>query len=138
LGQAIGRWGNYFNQELYGWPTNLPWGIDIRLENRLPGFEQFTKFHPLFLYESLWCLVIFTLLLMLSTHYSLIIAKKTTGTIFFLYLFLYSFGRFWLEFLRIDSWLIAGMRVNQLVALGLMLLSGAYFIYNWSLQKRSK
>ena len=63
LGQAIARWGNYFNQELYGLPTNLPWGIYIRPENRLLEVMDFKYFHPLWLYESLWCLIIFIIII---------------------------------------------------------------------------
>jgi len=123
IGQAIGRWGNYFNQELYGSPTDLPWGIYIRPENRLVGFENFTHFHPLFLYESIGCLIIFIILI---TVYSLLFTRKKVGTTFFLYLFLYSFLRFWLEFLRIEGWEWGGAGVNQLVTLGLMIVSGHF------------
>jgi phosphatidylglycerol:prolipoprotein diacylglycerol transferase len=66
LGQAIGRWGNYFNQELYGRPTNLPWAISVDPGHRMPGYEQFSTFHPLFLYESLLNLVLFLALWQLS------------------------------------------------------------------------
>ena len=65
LGQAIGRWGNYFNQELYGRPTNLPWGIPIDSANRLLGWGNFDYFQPVFLYESLWCLLMFIFLIVL-------------------------------------------------------------------------
>jgi phosphatidylglycerol:prolipoprotein diacylglycerol transferase len=128
IGQAIGRLGNYFNQELYGLPTNLPWGIYIRPENRLPGWENFAKFQPLFLYEALWCMLIF-----LSLYYYMRaeVGHKNfsvPGQYFFLYLFLYSFGRFWLEFLRIDGWIINGLRMNQLVAVVGMLLATLFFI----------
>ncbi|MFC1711674.1 prolipoprotein diacylglyceryl transferase [Patescibacteria group bacterium] len=119
LGQAIGRWGNFLNQELYGLPTSLPWGIFIRFENRLPLWESFTHFHPLFLYESLGSFIIFAVLLYIirSKFY------RKYGFVFFLYLLLYSCLRFFLEFLRIESWQISGFRVNQLVSLGLMLVS---------------
>lgn len=100
LGQAIGRWGNFFNQELYGLPTNLPWAIYIKPENRLAGLESFSHFHPLFLYESLACFLIFILLWQLKQK------KWPAGTIFFLYLFFYSFLRFILEFLRPAGWQI--------------------------------
>ena len=117
LGQAIGRWGNYFNQELYGLPTSLPWGIYIRPENRLPGFENFERFHPLFLYESLGCLLIFLIIFGIANF-----SSRSHGKLFFLYLFLYSFLRFWLEFLRIEGWRIKGIRVNQFVCLSLMMI----------------
>lgn len=109
LGQAIGRWGNFFNQELYGLSTNLPWGIRI--------IGRSGRFHPLFLYESLWCLGIFLF------FYRLTLRKRKTGQFFFLYLLLYGFGRFWLEFLRIESWTICWpfptscLRMAQVVSL---------------------
>ena len=127
IGQAIGRWGNYFNQELYGLPTNFFLGIYIRPENRLAGYEGFSHFHPLFLYESIGCLIIFIILI---TVYSLLFTRKKVGLTFFLYLFLYSLLRFWLEFLRIEGWALRAplsvnyVRVNQVVSLGLMLISG--------------
>jgi len=110
LGQAIGRWGNYFNQELYGKPTSLPWGIFIRPENRLIQVMEFERFHPLFLYESLWCLIIFFVLLK--------IVKKNH---FIIYLGLYGLGRFFLEFLRIEAWTISGINVAQMISVGLMI-----------------
>ena len=110
LGQAIARWGNYFNQELYGLPTNLPWGIYIRPENRLLEVMDFKYFHPLFLYESLWCLAIFLVLLK--------IVKKNH---FIIYLGLYGLGRFFLEFLRLEAWTINGVNVAQMISAGLIL-----------------
>jgi phosphatidylglycerol:prolipoprotein diacylglycerol transferase len=119
IGQAIGRWGNFFNQELYGWPTNLPWGIFIKPENRLAGFEAFSHFHPLFLYESLGCLIIFIILLRAI--------RKRGGGVFFLYVFLYSFLRFWLEFLRIEGWEIKiglqYIRITHIITVLGMLIS---------------
>lgn len=132
LGQVIGRWANYFNQELYGWPTNLPWGIYIKPENRLAGFESFTRFHPLFLYESLACLIIFLLFYFLLTSGK----QRKAGFLFFLYLFLYSLTRFWLEFLRIESWQWGWLKVNQLVALGLMIISAWFLRLVFSKQKK--
>ncbi|OGD53337.1 prolipoprotein diacylglyceryl transferase [Candidatus Beckwithbacteria bacterium RBG_13_35_6] len=154
IGQAIGRWGNFFNQELYGLPTNLPWGIYIRPENRLPGYESFSRYHPLFLYESLGCLIIFFIILkkiklninnknakLPQTRINSVrgwqIKKQKNyknGDLFFLYLFLYSFLRFWLEFLRIESWqvrlplTINSIRVNQLAATLAILVSG-WFLF---------
>lgn len=125
IGQAIGRLGNYINQELYGLPTNLPWGIYIRPENRLIGWENFTKFHPLFLYESLWCVLIFLILFLFITHQ---LASKRPGNVFFIYLFLYAFGRFWLEYLRIDSWVMGGWRINQLVSVSCIGISFIYWV----------
>lgn len=119
LGQAIGRWGNFVNQELYGAPTDLPWAIRIDPEYRLPGFESFERYHPLFLYESLWNLGNMFLLLWVSRKYA---GKLRHGDVFLLYLIVYPLGRFLLEFLRLDSAQIAGLNANQtfmaLVALG--------------------
>ena len=117
LGQAIGRLGNWFNQELYGLPTDLPWGIFIKPENRLLSVWEQEKFHPLFIYESLWCLIIFLLLKRMVKTIPL-----GKGKIFALYLGLYGLGRFFLEFLRIESWFIGGINVAQAIALGLTAL----------------
>ena len=106
LGQAIGRWGNFFNQELYGYPTSLPWGIYIGPPHRLPGYEAFSHFHPLFLYESLWNLLGCLLLLLLGRKLK---HHLFDGDIFFLYAIYYSVGRFFLEGLKIDVWAIAGI-----------------------------
>jgi len=110
LGQTIGRWGNFFNQELYGLPTSLPWGIYIRPENRLLEVMEYERFHPLFLYESLWCLFIFLILWRIVIKKKLKIGK---GGIVLTYLGLYGLGRFMLEYLRIESWQIYGVNVAQ-------------------------
>ncbi len=105
LGQAIGRWGNYFNQELFGTPTSLPWGIPIDIMNRPIEFISSTYFHPTFLYESLGCLLIFFILFF--GHLFLIrkekIGFKNYFTITAIYAILYSILRLGLEFIRIDS-----------------------------------
>ena len=107
LGQFIGGWGNFFNQELYGGVTNLPWGITII--NRIPGtifadFERFpidsTRFHPAFLYESLWSLLTFIVLLTLARRKR---DELQTGDLLALYLVFYATGRILLEFIRLDS-----------------------------------
>lgn len=122
--QSLGRWGNYFNQELYGLPTSLPWGIPISYANRVNPYLEFTYFHPAFLYESLWCLIVGIILL--GTHYYHISqgAQKKAGNIFLWYLFLYSSGRFCFEFLRLDPvatiWV---MRLTQIMAALIMLIS---------------
>ncbi|PKL72397.1 prolipoprotein diacylglyceryl transferase [Candidatus Kuenenbacteria bacterium HGW-Kuenenbacteria-1] len=126
FGQMIGRWGNYFNQELYGLPTNLAWGIPIDLKNRIVGYENFDFFHPTFLYESLGCLII---LLILFFLYKKIPRIYGTGNIFLIYLILYSTLRFILEFLRIDSTLIIlGIRWSQILSIILILIS-VRFLY---------
>ncbi|TFG45803.1 MAG: prolipoprotein diacylglyceryl transferase [Dehalococcoidia bacterium] len=106
LAQSIGRWGNYFNQELYGYPTDLPWGIFIDPVNRLPGFDQFTHFHPMFLYESLWNLSGFAFLMIIGRKWH---DKLKNGDILLLYLIYYGVGRFILEGFKIDVWTVGGI-----------------------------
>lgn len=110
VGQAIGRWGNYFNQELYGAPTNLPWKIYIDPAHRLPGFADKEYYHPLFLYESLWNLGNMALLMWLMRRFP---DKLKTGDVFLVYLIVYPVGRFLLEFLRLDSSQLGGINANQ-------------------------
>jgi len=110
LAQAIGRWGNFVNQELYGPPTSLPWGIYIRPENRLSGFEDFTRFHPLFLYESLWNLVNAVFLFWLWRRHG---DRLRQGDLFLVYLITYPVGRFLLEFIRLDFVPAFGINFNQ-------------------------
>jgi phosphatidylglycerol:prolipoprotein diacylglycerol transferase len=124
LGQAIGRWGNFFNQELYGAPTDLPWAVHIDPMYRLPGFADEDTYHPLFLYESLWSLANFAFLLWLGRRYP---ERLKPGDLFLVYLIIYPVGRFFLEFLRLDASQIAGLNANQtlmaivaLVAAGLL------------------
>ncbi|RMD54059.1 MAG: prolipoprotein diacylglyceryl transferase, partial [Candidatus Thermofonsia bacterium] len=100
LGQAIGRWGNFFNQELYGRPTNLPWAVYIDPNNRLTGFREFETFHPAFLYESLWNLLTFGLLYTLATRYA---DRMRAGEMTAVYLIMYAIGRTLLEMVRLDS-----------------------------------
>ncbi len=99
IGQAIGRWGNFINQELYGSPSNLPWAITIDPRYRLPGFETVAKYHPLFLYESVLNLLAAGILLYVGRKYK---NKLYRGDIFLLYLVLYPVIRFALEYLRLD------------------------------------
>lgn len=109
ISQAIGRWGNWINQELYGLPTTLPWGIFIQPEYRLTGFENHTHFHPLFLYEALLLLFLATILWQLDRRQQLPLLglklglKFGHGYYFLFYIFYYSFIRFWLDFIRIDK-----------------------------------
>lgn len=112
LAQAIGRWGNFFNQELYGMPTSLPWGIYIDPVHRLPGFEQFTTFHPLFLYESLWNLFTMGVLLFIARRFG---EKLKNGDIFLIYCMMYPFARFMLDFLRPNNAQTFGLNSNQVV-----------------------
>lgn len=123
LGQAIGRWGNFFNQEAFGRPTNLPWGIFIDEAHRPLQYIQQTHFHPTFLYESLWDFFVFLFLLWVRRRKDII-----RGDVFLAYLMLYSFGRFWIEGLRMDSLMFAGFRVAQIVSLFLILLASITLI----------
>jgi phosphatidylglycerol---prolipoprotein diacylglyceryl transferase len=111
LAQAIGRWGNFFNQELYGAPSNLPWAIYIDPQHRLPEFQNQAYYHPIFLYESLWNLANMAFLLWLGR--SKFASKLKSGDIFLTYLIVYPVGRFCLEFLRLDSSRLAGLNANQ-------------------------
>lgn len=118
LGQAIGRWGNFVNQELYGAPSDLPWAIFILPENRLRGYEAFERFHPLFLYESLWMLGTALILLGLAWRWR---ARARHGRLVLLYILSYATIRFLLDFLRLDSHGIQGipaLTTAQLVSLG--------------------
>jgi prolipoprotein diacylglyceryl transferase len=112
LAQAIGRLGNYFNQELFGRPSKLPWALKVDLAHRPPGFERFSTFQPTFLYEALWDLAVVGLVLWADKHVRL---KK--GYLFCLYVALYTFGRFWIESLRIDfAHTFFGLRLNDWVS----------------------
>lgn len=126
LGQAIGRWGNFFDQSLYGHPTDLPWAIYIDLARRLPGVEAYEYFHPLFLYESLWNALGVFLLLFLGRK---LIRHLMDGDILFGYLIWYSFGRFFLEKLRIEYWVIAGIPTAQWISALAIVVSLAAMTY---------
>jgi prolipoprotein diacylglyceryl transferase len=114
IGQAIGRWGNWFNQELYGWPTTLPWGLEIDAAHRVPGYENYATFHPTFLYESLWDLATAGVLLWADKRFRL-----GRGKVFALYIALYGFGRTFTESMRLDySYDVFGpIRFNAAVAI---------------------
>ncbi|MBU4369507.1 prolipoprotein diacylglyceryl transferase [Patescibacteria group bacterium] len=161
LGQAIGRWGNYFNQEVFGKPTNLPWGIPIKIIARPSEFLSAQYFHPTFLYESIWNFLIFIMLIWAYLYFSKFRSDtnirihtndandsnnnscgrirvsrakgrglRYSGAVFALYLILYSFGRFFLEFLRIDSQpMLLGLRLAQVVAIVL-------FVVGWGILMR--
>jgi phosphatidylglycerol:prolipoprotein diacylglycerol transferase len=110
LGQAIGRWGNFFNQELYGAPTNLPWKLYIDSQHRLQGYENVSYYHPLFAYESLLNLANMFFLLWIARQYK---EKLKTGDVFLVYLIFYPVVRFLLDFLRLDASQVAGVNANQ-------------------------
>jgi len=113
IGQAIGRWGNFFNEEAFGMPTNLPWRLYISPPHRPPGFTQYEYFHPTFLYESLWDLGVFLLLVFWLRPR----LKSQPGALFFSYIGLYSIGRFIIEGIRLDSFWLGPFRVAQLASL---------------------
>jgi len=112
LGQAIGRWGNYFNQEAYGVQTNLPWAITVN-----DAVLGMIRVHPTFLYESIWDFFTFGFLLFYESK-----LKKVNGELFFVYLGLYSIGRFFIEGLRTDSLMFMGLRTAQLISLALVII----------------
>ena len=130
LAQAIGRWGNYFNQELFGRPTTLPWALQIAPQYRPPGYEQFATFHPTFLYEMLWDLTAAVILVWLDRRFRL-----GHGKVFALYVLLYTAGRFWIEALRIDTVNeIGGFRLNNYTALIGFLVALVWLI--WLIRNR--
>lgn len=135
LAQAIGRWGNFVNQEVYGLPSTLPWAIYIDPAHRLPGFENIATYHPTFLYESLWNLINMGVLLLLSHKFS---QKLKSGDIFLVYLIIYSAGRFALEFVRIDYSPIAGLNINQTLMGVVFVLSLLGLILRHVLKKPEK
>ena len=119
LGQAIGRWGNFANQEAHGGPTELPWGIMI----------DGVKVHPTFLYESLWNVALFAFLMSYRKK------KPFDGALMFLYLMLYSIGRFWIEGLRTDSLMVGPFRTAQVTSLLMIAVVAA--AWHWQ-SKRKK
>jgi len=122
LAQAIGRWGNFINQESYGPPTDLPWGIYIDPSRRLPGLEMYERFHPFFFYESILNFFVFLILLYLSLRW---VKKRSYGDIVCLYGVLYSVARIFVEPWRLDPWKVGDIYVAQFVALGVLLAAGA-------------
>ena len=115
VAQAIGRFGNYFNQELFGRPTKLPWGLEIDVAHRPAQYAAFKTFHPTFLYESLWCLAIFGLIVWVEHHF-----RVRPGQTFTLYVALYTFGRFFFELMRSDpATRVFGVRFNALLSAAL-------------------
>jgi prolipoprotein diacylglyceryl transferase len=129
LAQAIGRWGNWFNGELFGRPLDTSWALSIPAGLRPVGYEEFETFHPTFLYESIWCIVIAVILIYMTP-------KLSRGAIFALYVAGYSAGRFFIEGLRIDqAHTFGGLRLNQYVA-ALLFLLGMLTFSRFSRSKR--
>jgi prolipoprotein diacylglyceryl transferase len=118
LAQAIGRWGNYFNQELYGRPSDLPWAVEISRENRVEEYLDFETFHPTFLYESVLNLIVVGIILWVEKKF-----KPAPGSLFTVYLVLYGIVRFLMELMRTDTdYRLAGISrngwISVLVAIG--------------------
>jgi prolipoprotein diacylglyceryl transferase len=131
VAQAVGRLGNYANQELFGRPTDQPWAVEIDAAHRPPGYEQFATFHPTFLYEMLWNLAAAALLIAIDRR-----VKLTSGRAFALYVMLYTAGRGWIEMLRIDTVNHLGpFRLNVWTSIILFLLAAAFFVLS---RRRSK
>ena len=133
LAQAIGRWGNYVNQELYGAPSNLPWAISIDPQHRLSGYENIEYYHPLFLYESLWNLANMFFLLWIGRRFE---KNLLPGDVFLIYLVTYPVGRFFLEYLRLDPSPVAGLNVNQTLMVVVAVTSASILIFRHA-RKRS-
>ncbi len=144
LGQAIGRWANFVNQELYGTVTSLPWGISIDATHRVTPFKSLvdypvatTRFHPLFLYESLWNLLAFVVLANIFLRHR---SKLRYGDLFLIYVMQYSFIRFMLEFLRVEVAHIPGTSINSSQAFTALAFLVAFiiFLYASARRRRSK
>ncbi len=117
LGQAIGRWGNFFNSEAFGRPTNLPWKLYIPPAQRPFNYQTVEYFHPTFLYESIWNLGVFIFLLLLFFWGVRHPNRLKTGSLAMIYLVSYSLGRIWIEGLRTDSLMLGPLRIAQVVSL---------------------
>lgn len=137
IGQAIGRLGNWVNQELYGYPTDLPWKLFIDEQHRVAGFEKYQFFHPLFVYEALGLVVISLGIWKVSQKKSFEIGK---GFLVLLYFILYSGLRFMLEFLRIEKTTVDGTQlgVNQVIMGIVCIISLSIFLKRFTLQKSEK
>jgi prolipoprotein diacylglyceryl transferase len=124
LAQAIGRFGNWFNQELFGRPTDLPWGLEISPQNRPESYKSSPTFHPTFLYEATWDLALVGVLIWAERRFRL-----TGGRLFALYVMGYTAGRAWIESLRVDpANMLWGLRLNEWTSLVLFLAGLAYLI----------
>ncbi|TDO61036.1 prolipoprotein diacylglyceryl transferase [Kribbella sp. VKM Ac-2571] len=124
LAQIFGRFGNYFNQELFGGPTTKPWGLEISTDHRPAGYADFATFHPTFLYEAVWNLGVVALILLVDRRF-----KLGHGRAFFLYVAAYTAGRAWIENMRIDTVNhFLGLRLNVWTAIILFVLAVAAFV----------
>jgi len=136
LAQAFGRWGNFFNQEAYGYPTNLPWGIYIDPSHRLPGLEQYSHYHPLFLYESLACLLAFVLLTLAQRRW--LRTWLLRGDMLALYFASYGAIRTFTESLRPDAWRVGGWPTAQIISLAAVAVSLLYIALRHTLKPHPK
>ena len=126
VAQAIGRWGNYFNQELFGSPTTVPWALKIDTAHRPSGYEAFSTFHPTFLYESLWLVVVALVLVWADRRFTM-----GHGRVFALYVLLYCSGRLWIEMLRVDTAnTVFGLRINVWTALLVGIGALVYLVFS--------
>ena len=126
LAQAVGRWGNFINQELYGLPTELPWGIYIEPRFRLSGYEMYERFHPTFFYESMWNLLTCIVLVYLIWRYR---ERLIPGIVTGAYFISYSVIRFLLEFIRLDSPAIGDITIAQIVAIGIIVVAAGFIAW---------
>lgn len=134
VAQAIGRWGNWFNQELFGAPTTLPWGLEIDDAHLPSGFASGTLFHPTFLYECLWNLMMAAIIVMVDKR-----VRLKSGQVFSLYLMAYPLGRSWIEMLRIDdAQVIFGLRLNVWTSLAVFVLGCVCFVIAGRLGRSSQ
>ncbi|MDP4179787.1 MAG: prolipoprotein diacylglyceryl transferase [Bacillota bacterium] len=133
LAQAIGRWGNFVNQEAFGSQTNLPWGmtgdqIKKYIERNYPNLDPNVPVHPTFLYESLWNIGLFVFLVWFRKR------KKVDGEIFFLYMIFYGIGRMWIEGLRTDSLMLGSLRVSQILSVIIAIVGCVAFFWRRKLK----
>jgi phosphatidylglycerol:prolipoprotein diacylglycerol transferase len=140
LAQAIGRFGNFINQELYGQPTTLPWGVPIDCLHRYGAFTcdklaESTRFHPTFFYEAAWNLIGFGLIMWLARRWK---DRLRDGDVFLMYLIWYPLGRFWTEYFRPDAWLVGGSKLAtaQLIAIIMAVIAVVLLVLNHT-QKRA-
>jgi prolipoprotein diacylglyceryl transferase len=132
VAQAVGRWGNWFNQELFGKPTDLPWALEIDPAHRPPGYEDQATFHPTFLYECLWDLSVFGVLIALDRRF-----RFGHGRMLALYVMGYTLGRGWIEMLRIDTVElndVHGLRFNVWTSIVLFVVAAVYFVVSLRLR----
>jgi prolipoprotein diacylglyceryl transferase len=131
LAQAIGRWGNWFNQELFGRPTSQWWGLRIDPEHRPPGYEQYSTFQPTFLFESIWDVGTALVVIVVDRRW-----KLGHGRAFALYVMAYTVGRVWIEYLRIDTVNhVLGLRLNVWTSIVVFVGATAYFVVVGRLRK---